>query len=62
MYYKCIRFNPNQERNQLGVTIQLEQMDLSVLKNGAPDYPCPVHQVVQLRTSHSQEILGRSPL
>jgi hypothetical protein len=37
MYYRCIRFNTNQERNQLGVTIHLEQIDLSVLKNGAPN-------------------------
>jgi hypothetical protein len=37
MDYRCIRFNTNQERNQLGVKIHLEQMDLSVLKNGAPD-------------------------
>jgi hypothetical protein len=37
MYYRCIRFNINQERNQLRDTILLEQKDLSVLKDGAPD-------------------------
>jgi hypothetical protein len=28
MYYRCIRFNTNQERNQVRDTIQLEQKDL----------------------------------
>jgi hypothetical protein len=37
MYYKCIRFNTNQEKNQVRDTIYLEQKDLSVLENGAPD-------------------------
>jgi hypothetical protein len=37
MYEKCIRFNTNQERNQVSDTILLEQMDLSVLENGAPN-------------------------
>jgi hypothetical protein len=45
MYYRCIRFNTNQEKNQVRDTILLEQKDLSVLENGAPD--CPVcHQTV----------------
>jgi hypothetical protein len=33
----CIRFNTNQEENQVRDTILLEQKDLSVMKNGAPD-------------------------
>jgi hypothetical protein len=37
MYYRCIRFNTNQEKNQVRDTILLEQKDLSVLKTGAPD-------------------------
>jgi hypothetical protein len=37
MYYRCIRFNPNQEKNRVRDTILKEQKDLSVLKNGAPD-------------------------
>jgi hypothetical protein len=37
MYYRCIRFNTNQERNQVRDTILLEQKELSVLKNGVPD-------------------------
>jgi hypothetical protein len=37
MYYRCIRFNINQERNQVRDTILLEQKDLSVLKIGALD-------------------------
>jgi hypothetical protein len=56
MYYRCIRFNTNQEKNQVRDTILLKQKDLSVLKVGAPD--CPVHQVVQLQTSHSREFKG----
>jgi hypothetical protein len=36
MYYRCIRFNTNQEKNQVRDTILLEQKDLSVLENGAP--------------------------
>jgi hypothetical protein len=37
MYYRCIRINTNQEKYQVRDTILLEQKDLSVLKNGAPD-------------------------
>jgi hypothetical protein len=37
MYYRCIRLNTNQEKNQVRDTILLEQKDLSVLKFGAPD-------------------------
>jgi hypothetical protein len=37
MYYRCIRFNINKERNQVRDTILLEQKDLSVLKISAPD-------------------------
>jgi hypothetical protein len=61
MYYRCIRFNTNQERNQVRDTILLEQKDLSVLRIGALDNvrcttgQCPVHQDVQLQTSHSRE-------
>jgi hypothetical protein len=45
MYYRCIRFNTNQKRNQVRDTIYLEQKDLSVLKNDAPY--CPVcHWIV----------------
>jgi hypothetical protein len=45
MYYRCIRFNINKERNQVRDTILLEQKDLSVLKISAPD--CPVcHRTV----------------
>jgi hypothetical protein len=41
----CIRFNTNQEKNQVRDTILLEQKESSVLKNGVPD--CPVrHQTV----------------
>jgi hypothetical protein len=40
MYYRCIRFNTNQERNQVRDTILLEQKDLCVLRIGAPE--CPV--------------------
>jgi hypothetical protein len=41
----CIRFNTNQEKNQVRGTILLEHKDLSVLKIGAPD--CPVcHRTV----------------
>jgi hypothetical protein len=63
MYYTCIRFNTNQERNQLGITIHLEQMDLSVLKMAHQTVQCaigqcPVHQAVQLQTSHSWEFQG----
>jgi hypothetical protein len=42
MYYRCIRFNINQEKNQVRDTILLEQKESSVLKIGAPD--CSVHQ------------------
>jgi hypothetical protein len=37
MYYRCIRFNTNQERNQVRVIIKNGAKNLSVLKNGAPD-------------------------
>jgi hypothetical protein len=37
MYYMCIRFNTNQEKNRVRDTILKVQKDLSVLKNGAPD-------------------------
>jgi hypothetical protein len=37
MYYRCIRFNTNQERNQLGTQFYWSKKNLSVLKNGAPD-------------------------
>jgi hypothetical protein len=37
MYYRCIRFNTNKEKNQVRDIILLEQKDLSVLKNDAPD-------------------------
>jgi hypothetical protein len=54
MYYRCIRFNINQERNQFRDTIQLEQKDLSVLKNGAPD-TVQCASLAPPRTSHSRE-------
>jgi hypothetical protein len=38
MYYMCIRFNTNQERNQVRDTIWNGGKNLSVLKIGAPDY------------------------
>jgi hypothetical protein len=45
MYYRCIRFNTNQENIQVRDPIQKEQKDLSVLWSGAPD--CPVcHRTV----------------
>jgi hypothetical protein len=45
MYYRCIRFNTNQERNRVRDTILKEQKDLSVLNNSTPD--CPVcHRTV----------------
>jgi hypothetical protein len=45
MYYRCIRFNTNQERNQVRDSIKNHSKTLSVLKNGAPD--CPVcHRTV----------------
>jgi hypothetical protein len=56
MYYMCLRFNTNQERNQLGTQFYWSKKDLSVLENGASD--CPVHQAVQLQTSHSLEFQG----
>jgi hypothetical protein len=56
MYYRCIRFNTNQERNKLETQFYWSKKNLSVLKNGAPD--CPVHQAVQLQTSHSREFQG----
>jgi hypothetical protein len=37
MYYRCIRFNINEENNQVRNTILLEQKESSVLKIGAPD-------------------------
>jgi hypothetical protein len=37
MYYRCIRLNTNQERNQVRVTIKNGAKNLSVMKNGAPD-------------------------
>jgi hypothetical protein len=39
MYYRCIRFNTNYEKNQVRDIILLEQKDLSVLENDAPDSP-----------------------
>jgi hypothetical protein len=42
MFYRCIRFNTNQEKNQVRDIILLEQKDLSVLKIEALDYL--VHQ------------------
>jgi hypothetical protein len=45
MYYRCIRFNTNQENIQVRDPIQKEQKDLSVLWTGALD--CPVcHRTV----------------
>jgi hypothetical protein len=45
MYYRCIRFNTNQERNQVSDSIKNRSKTLSVLKNGAPE--CPVcHRTV----------------
>jgi hypothetical protein len=37
MYCRCIWFNTNQEKNKVRNTILLEQKDLSVLKNSAPN-------------------------
>jgi hypothetical protein len=37
-------------------TILLEQKGLECAENGAPD--CPVHQAVQLQSSHSREFQG----
>jgi hypothetical protein len=56
MYYRCIRFNINQEKNQVRDTILLEQKESSVLKIGAPD--CSVHRTVHMSTSHSREFQG----
>jgi hypothetical protein len=45
MYYRCTRFNTNQETNQVRDTIINWSKSLSVLKIGAPD--CPVcHRIV----------------
>jgi hypothetical protein len=45
MYYKCIRFNTNQERNQVRVSISNRAKNLSVLRIDTPD--CPVcHRTV----------------
>jgi hypothetical protein len=54
MYYRCIRFNTNQEKNQVRDTILLEQKNLSVLKIGAPD-SVRCTRTVQMSTSHSRE-------
>jgi hypothetical protein len=56
MDYVCIRFNTNQERNQVRDSIKNRSKNLSVLENGAPD--CLVHRAVQLQTSHSREFQG----
>jgi hypothetical protein len=54
MYYKCIRFNTNQENNQVRDIILLEQKDLSVLKIGAPD--CSVcHQTVRCTRTYNSK-------
>jgi hypothetical protein len=60
-------FNTNQERNQVRDTILLEQNDLSVLNNGAPDCPVCLRTVSGApgRTTPNQllsGILGRAPL
>jgi hypothetical protein len=54
MYYRCIRFNTNQENNQVRDTILLEQNDLSVLKL--------VHQTVRCTRPYSSKpaTLGNS--
>jgi hypothetical protein len=45
MYYRCIRFNTNQERNQVRDSVWNGAKNLSVLRIGAPD--CPVcHRTV----------------
>jgi hypothetical protein len=45
MYYRCIRFNTNQERNQVRYSIWNGAKNLSVLRIGTPE--CPVcHRTV----------------
>jgi hypothetical protein len=45
MYYRCIRFNTNQQIFKLGSQFKRSKKDLSVLWSGAPD--CPVcHRTV----------------
>jgi hypothetical protein len=39
MYYRCIRFTTNQERKSVRDSIRDWSKTLSVLKDGAPDYP-----------------------
>jgi hypothetical protein len=63
MCYRCIRFNINKERNQVRDTIQLEQRTWVCWKMAhrtvrCATGQCPVHQAVQLQTSHSWEFQG----
>jgi hypothetical protein len=50
MYYRCIRFNTNQEKNQVRDTILLEQKIWVCWKLA--------HRTVQMSTSHSREFQG----
>jgi hypothetical protein len=60
MYYRCIRFNTNQEKNQVRDTILFEQKGLSVLKIGAPD--CLVcHRTVHQDRTDVNQPLSRIP-
>jgi hypothetical protein len=55
MYYKCIRFNTNQENNQVRDIILLEQKDLSVLKIVASD--CSVcHRTVRCTRPYNSKL------
>jgi hypothetical protein len=62
MYYRCIRFNINQEKNQVRDTILLEQKELSVLLFGTPG--CPVYHLTVSgapgRTTSNQPLSGNS--
>jgi hypothetical protein len=56
MYYRCIRFNINQERNQVRDNLNWSK-ELECAEKWRPGQ-CLVRQAVQLQTSHSREFLG----
>jgi hypothetical protein len=58
---RCIRFNTNQERNSVGVTIKFGAKDLECAEKWHTRH-CAVRQARQQRTSHSQVSCGRAPL
>jgi hypothetical protein len=57
IYYRCIRFNTNQERNPVRDTIKNGANDLSVLIFGAPD-TVRCTRPVKTQTRHSREFSG----